>query len=61
MRLLKPLQDRIDALESEQARQARKIADLEYENSELMRWGRSNYVKVIEMGGNPNPFPLAAA
>ena len=56
--LIKPLQDRITELESRQARQDKRVADLEHENGELMRWGRLNYARVVEMGGEP--FPLVS-
>ena len=55
--LVGPLQARIAEVEADLVLLKRRIADLEYENAELWRWGRINYGKVVGFGGDPEPIP----
>jgi hypothetical protein len=57
MGLLAPLQNRIATLEADLESLKRHVSDLETQNGELWRWGRINYTRVLELGGDPEPLP----
>lgn len=56
--LVEPLKVRVADIEVELYTLKRRIADLEYENADLWRWGRINYGKVVELNGDPEPVPI---
>ena len=54
LKLLQPVSERVAVLEAANLRLEGRISDLEHENGRLWLWGRLNYTKVIELGGEPH-------
>lgn len=58
--LVAPLQSQLGDIRAEVDSLKRRVADLEFENAELWRWGRINYGRVADLGGEPEPIPLSS-